>query len=124
MKKNQSGQSLVLLLFFVLMAMTFAVSAILMMVIGSGSVSTLENGIEIRQVADSGVENALLKLVRDPGYTGETYLDGLVNVEIAITGGAAKTIMVTATQGDFTRRVTVLADYDHVLGLASWKEEF
>jgi len=123
MKKNQEGQSLVLLLFFVLMAMTFAVTAILMSIIGSGSITSLESGIEARQLADSGAENALLRLVRDPAYTGEEYPDG--SVEIDVTGTTNKTIAVTAHVGAYTRTVEVLTQYDNnVLSVVSWKEVY
>lgn len=121
--KNQRGQSLVLLLFFVLMAMTFAVTAIFMSVIGAGSSTALEAGVEVRELADSGVENALLKLVRNSSYTGETYPDG--SVSIAVTGTNPKTISVTAKDGNFTRTIEVLAAYNNnVLSVTSWKEKY
>lgn len=122
-KKNQSGQSLVLLLFFVLMAMTFTVTAIMMTVVNSGSVTTFHNGIETRELADSGAENALLRLLRDPFYVGEEYSVGGAEIQIVVTGGVQKTISSMATLGDSTRNVEVLVDYtDNVLRIVNWKE--
>ena len=121
MRKNQSGQSLVLLLFFVLMAMTFAVTAILMSIIGAGSIVSLESGVEVRQLADSGAENALLRLVRDPSYDGEVYPDGSVTIDISET--TPKVITVTANVEDFTRVVEVSTSYtNNVLSVLGWKE--
>lgn len=125
MKKNQEGQSLVLLLFFVLMAMTFTITALLTSTIASGSIVNLENGVETRQLADSGAENALLKLIRDPSYSGESYTVGSANIVITVTNGTTKTVVATSTLGDFTRTVEVLADYtDNVLTITSWREVF
>ena len=124
-KKYQKGQSLVLLLFFVLMAMTFAVTAILMLVVNSGSITAFESGIEVRQLADSGTENALLRLIRDPFYTGESYVVEDTNITITVAGSGTKTIIVRASRGEVQRTVEVLANYtDNVLRVASWKEEF
>ena len=124
-KKYQKGQSLVLLLFFVLMAMTFAVTAILMLVVNSGSITAFESGIEVRQLADSGTENALLSLIRDPFYTGESYVVEDTNITITVAGSGTKTIIVRASRGEVQRTVEVLANYtDNVLRVASWKEEF
>lgn len=121
---RQSGQSLVLLLFFVLMAMTFTATAIILMVVGSGSITTLHNGIETRQIADSAAEDALLRLIRDPFYAGETYNIGDVAITISVTNGAtSKTVNAQAVLGDATREVEVLADYtDNVLRVTSWRE--
>ena len=125
MKKYQKGQSLVLLLFFVLMAMTFAITAILTLVINSGSTTAFESGIEVRQLADSGAESALLKLIRDPFYTGESYAVEGVDIAVTVAGSSTKTITITASRGDIQRTVEVLANYtDNVLRVASWKEEF
>ena len=124
-KKYQKGQSLVLLLFFVLMAMTFAVTAILMLVVNSGSITAFESRIEVRQLADSGTENALLSLIRDPFYTGESYVVEDTNITITVAGSGTKTIIVRASRGEVQRTVEVLANYtDNVLRVASWKEEF
>ena len=123
MKKYEKGQSLVLLLIFVLMAMTFAITAILTTIVNSGSVTTMQRGIEVRELADSGVENALLELIRDPSYAGEDYLLDGVDISTSITEGLQKTITVEATESDITRTVEVLIDYtDNVLSVVSWKE--
>jgi len=126
-KKNQSGQSLVLLLFFVLMAMTFAATAIIMTIVNAGSVTTLQSGIEIRQLADSAAENGLLRLIRDPFYTGETYTLGDVTVTTTVTGTITKVVTSEVILGQTKRKVEVSASYvDNILRVVpnSWKEVF
>ena len=95
------------------------------MIITSGSVADMQNGIEAGQLADSGAENALLKLERDPSYSGEVYTLGNATVTVIVTGGTTKTINSTVVSGDFTRKVEVLANYtNNVLSVTSWKEQF
>lgn len=116
---------MILLIFFVLTAVAITISAISMMIITTGSVADAENGINVGQLADSGAENALLKLERDPNYTGETYPIGTSTVTIIVTGTTTKTIDSTVVSGDFTRKVEVLANYtNNVLTTTSWKEVF
>jgi hypothetical protein len=122
---NQKGQSMILLIFFVMTAVAITVAAISMMIITSRSVADVENGINVGQLADSGAENALLKLERDSNYSGETYTLNGATVTIVVTGSTTKTIDSTVVSGDFTRKVEVLANYtNNVLSVTSWKEQF
>ncbi|OGM77198.1 hypothetical protein A2210_03335 [Candidatus Woesebacteria bacterium RIFOXYA1_FULL_40_18] len=122
---TQKGQSMILLVFFVMTAVAITIAAIFMMIITSGSVADMQNGIEAGQLADSGAENALLKLERDPSYSGEVYTLGNATVTVIVTGGTTKTINSTVVSGDFTRKVEVLANYtNNVLSVTSWKEQF
>jgi len=108
---------MILLIFFVMTAVAITIAAIFMIIITSGSVADMQNGIEVGQLADSGAENALLKLERDPLYSGEVY--------IVVTGDTTKTIDSTVVMGDFTRKVEVLANFNNnVLSVTSWKEQF
>lgn len=116
---------MILLIFFVMTAVAITVSAIFMMIITSGSVADIENGINTGALADSGAENALLKLERDPSYSGEVYTINGATITITVTGGTTKTIDSTVVLGDFTRKVEVLANYtNNVLTTTSWKEVF
>ncbi len=116
---------MVLLIFFVMTAVAITIAAMFMILITSGSVADAENGIEVGELADSGAENALLKLIRDTSYTGEVYTVGGATITIVVTGGSTKTIDSTVVSGDFTRKVEVLAaEANNVLSVTSWKEVF
>jgi hypothetical protein len=107
------------------MAMTFTITAILASVIGSGSSAALENGIEARELADSGAENALLRLVRDPEYVGEQYLVGGGTIDISISGTSPKIITSQASLRGYVRTVEVITSYNNnVLDVTSWKEVY
>lgn len=123
--RRQAGQSMVLLMFIVVTLVAISTSSIMMSIVNSGSVTALENGIEARQYADSGAENALLRLIRDPFYTGELYSIDDGEIEIIVTGQDQKTILVEASVGQSSKVVEVLTDYtDNVLSVTSWREIF
>lgn len=130
MKKNnqkglpsEEGQSMILLLFSVILSVAITTLAIMMLVINSGSVGVFETGVEAKQIAESGMEKALLELIRDPAYLGESYQMGEGQVNTTISGSNPKTINVSVTLGDSTKTVEVLANYtNNVLQVTSWKE--
>ena len=71
--KNQSGQALVPLLIFVMVAIAVSASATYILASNSISVTNLSLGIAAKQEAESGAEKALLQLLRDPNYRGEKF---------------------------------------------------
>ncbi|MFI5265402.1 MAG: hypothetical protein ACHQT7_01515, partial [Candidatus Levyibacteriota bacterium] len=74
-------------------------------------------------VAESGAETAMLKLLRNPSYTGETLTVGAGTDTITITGTNPKTIVSTGTLNNFTRSVQVTVDTsNNVLTVTSWKQ--
>lgn len=120
--KRESGQTLVALLFFVLVGLIITVAATIIMATNSITAQKLSQGEITRQLAESGVENALIQLLRDKNYTGETLISGNDTILVTVTGSITKTIDSTATSGDFVRRIEVQADYDGVLIPGTWRE--
>ena len=88
----KSGQTLVLLLVFVAITITITSAAVAMMIINSQSGSRFELREITYTVAESGAENALLRLLRDPDYTGETLTIEDGTATITVTGSSVKTI--------------------------------
>jgi hypothetical protein len=123
--KYIKGQALVALLFFVLMGMTISVAATFIIASNSLSVTKIGQGITARQLADTGVENALIKLLRDDTYGGETFKIGEDTVMVTVNGEGNKVIESQGVSGDFTRKVEVNVSYtNNVLRVVSWKEIF
>lgn len=114
MKKNilkKSGQTLTALLVFMAIATTITAAAVVVIISGSTAASKYQQGIMTMQFAESAGENALLRLLRNPNYTGETLpVDGGSAV-ITVTGTTTKVIDVTATFGNFTRKMRLNAGY-------------
>ena len=58
------------------------------------------------QVTYGALENALLRLLRDPNYSGETFTTGVFTCDIVVTGSlSAKTINTTCTDGSYVRKL-------------------
>lgn len=124
-KKHSSGQALVALLMFVLMAVSAATAAGFIIANNSIAAGTAESGIIVRQMADSGIETAYLGFLRqNDNYTGETLNLNGGTVEISVAGpGTTKTITSKATVGSFVKTVESVISYsNNILTKISWKE--
>ena len=75
------------------------------------------------QIAESGIEEALLRLVRDPEYVGGTLSVGEGLATITIIGETQKTITSVGELNGLTRTIQVQTDYnENVLTVLSWEE--
>lgn len=118
------GQALITLLFYILILVTVTTAAVLLMVINTLSATKVEQGLVAYYVAESGAENALLRALRDPTYTGESsLLIGSGSATIVVTPGSPTTIVSTGTVGNFVRKVQVVANYSGgSYTITSWQE--
>ncbi len=128
MNKNkfQNGSSLVMLLVFAVVATTVAAAAVAVMINVSQGISRLEGRILASQVAESGMENALLRLLRNPSYVGETLPVGTGTATITVTGDSAtKTITSIGRINNYLQTVQVIVTYnDTIMTISSWKESY
>ncbi len=129
--KYQSGQGLVMLLFFVMIGITIAATATSIISSNSLSATDVEQGEIARTMAETGIERAILQILRTDGaYTSEILTNANIpewedgwKVEITATGSSNLVIDSTAQAGKYVRRVEVTASYvDNELVLNSWKE--
>ena len=122
--KEQSGQALVTLLIFIVMALAIAVAASFIIASNSLAATNVQEGIIARQMADSGIETAYLKIIRTAGaYNGETITVDGGPVLITVTGTTTKKIDSTATNGNFIKKVESIVTYSqNELTQVSWKE--
>lgn len=121
--KYQKGQTLVLLLIFVMMAIAITTAATFIIATNSTSVTNISLGLATKQMAETGAEKALLALLRDPTYKGETFTIDSGTVYATVSGTTTLTIDSTATDGSFTKGVEVVAIYsNNVLSVTSWKD--
>lgn len=122
--KLQKGQALITLLFFVIVSITITSAAVTLIMISSLSATKLEMSTNALTIAESGAENAMLRLLRNPFYTGETGLAvGNGTATITVSGTNPTTITSTGIIGNFKRRVEVKVGYtNNILTVQSWKE--
>lgn len=126
MKKSpkSSGQALVLLLVFASIAIIITTAAIIMIAVNSGTTTKSDIGNTTLDIAESGAENALLRLLRDPNYGGETLPVNTGQAVITVTpGNFPKTITSIGTFNNFKRTIAVVVGYNNnQYTVSSWKE--
>ena len=119
-KTYQKGQAVVTLLFFMVIAISIITSIVIIVVNSATSGSNVEQGTVAYYSAETGAENALLRLLRDPNYTGETMNVNGATVTIVVS---SNTITSTAAYANSIRKVQVQTLYNNnVLSVSSWKE--
>lgn len=123
--KSNSGQALVVLLMFVTVAMMVGIAATLLSSYALSSTTRVEQAQSALDVSESGMENALIRLLRDPDYAGETLTlpDGVAT--ITVTGLTTKTITSVGKVGSFVHTVTTSVTYSNgIYTITSWSDSF
>jgi hypothetical protein len=123
------GQTLVTLIFFMVIATTVTTAAILVITTNLLSGSRHQEGTIAYQVAESGAQNALIRILRDPLYNGESLNVGSGSATIQVSGSGTVAdpyiIVSTGRKGLFIKKVEVRARYeDDELEVVSHKEIF
>ena len=129
-KNLQSGQALITLLFFTIIGITVTSAAVVMVLVNSTSGSKFQEGMIAYQIAESGAENGLLRVLRTPPptYTGETLTvgtGGTATIVVTGTGTAGDPYIITSTgqTGNFIRKIEVRATYVNNLLTVTQKQE-
>lgn len=116
----QEGQAVVTLLFFMVMAITITTAAVVVVIANSSSSSINEQGTTAYYVAESGVEEGILQLIRNPLYSGGTFPVGNGTATLTVANG---TITATGSAYNSERTIQVQTVYNNnVLSITSWKE--
>lgn len=123
------GQALITLIFFSVIAISVTTGAVIMVAVNSLSGSKSQDGIIAYQIAQSGMDNGQLRLLRDPSYTGETLNVGGGSVVIQVSGSGTLVdpyiISSKGQSGNFIRQIQVKATYlNNTLSVISQKEIF
>lgn len=120
---TQSGYMLTALLVFLVVIIVITTTSVMVSVSSLRSETYFDAGSEALAAADSGAENAILRLLRDPTYSGETLPVGNSQVVITVVGSAPQIVTAVADSGSFERTVQVqLQRVDGMLQVISWKE--
>lgn len=122
---STGGYTAIILLVFVVVSVIMATAAVSMSIANLTAVSVYEQGTEAMAVAQSGAENALLRLLRDPSYTGETLTVGSGTATITVTGTNPQTVLVTGVVGTKKRKVQLTVDRTNgIVNVTSWSEVY
>lgn len=121
--KHQSGQTLVILLVFVAVVITVTSTSVILSLINSASGSRLEQAQSAYDIAESGIENALIRYLRNPTYAGETLTVAGGSATITVTGSNPVTFTSRSTVGNFSRSLQVVGSYTNGrFQITSWQE--
>ncbi len=109
--KRKRGQTLITLLIFIVVAVTITTSATIMILNSSLSASKVEVGTTALSIAESGIDDSMIRLLRDPTYTtaGTTLNVGQGTATIVVTGTTTKTITSTGKMNNSVRKIQVTA---------------
>lgn len=118
--RGQKGQVFVALLFFVIIGITIISAQTIVLYINILSGSATEQGANAYYIAESGIEEALLRLARSPNYTGETLVVGSGTVVIQVNNGI---ITAEGTYTNSTKKIQVqTVNNNGAVKIVSWKE--
>ena len=119
---TENGQTLVALMVFMVIATTTIAAAVTMAIANTKATSRLELGETALSIANTGGENALLRSLRDPSYTGETMTVNGGTATVTVTGSNPKVITSVGNISTVMRTVQIAATGSGFLTVSSWKE--
>ena len=119
----QKGQTLVILLTYMIIAVIVTTASIALVLNSSRSTDKVYQGTNSLEIAESGAETAMIKLLRNPTYAGETLSVGNGQSIITVNGFNPKTILSRGSLNNFSRTIQVIVDTNNnTLTITSWKE--
>jgi len=119
----KKGQALITLLIFMSMAITVTTASVAVTIVNSQSTTKFTQGEEVYHIAEAGIENAILRLLRDRTYTGETLEVGSGSATITLSGSTTITITSEGINGDFRRKIQVVGELaNNAFSITSWNE--
>lgn len=117
------GQAMVLLIVIMVAGVIITSAAVMYVITNSRAASNLQIGEEAYGIAESGAENAILRLVRNPNYAGETLTVGAGTATITVSGAGTKTIVTEGVSGNFRRKIQVTGTYvNNIFTASTWAE--
>ena len=124
-RRYMRGQVLLMLLVFSVIGLLVTSAATTLVLVNSANAQKTQAGLTTLHVAESGMENALLRFLRNPGYTVETLTVGEGTATITISGSGPFLITSVGRVGSFSRTIQVTVDYNNnILTVTSWREIF
>lgn len=119
----KSGQALVLLIVVMVVGTVITSAAVIFAIVNLKAASNLQSGEEAYAIAESGAENAILRLVRNPAYGGETLTVGSGEAVITVSGSGNLTVVSEGVRGNFRRKVEVTGSYvNNIFTVSAWRE--
>lgn len=124
LKQNQAGMALVTVIVFAAIGIIAIVAGITMTTTTSQSNQQFLQGQQASIIAESGAENALLRLLRNPDYQQETLTIGEGTARIEVTEVlSTKEIEVIGEYKSARKKIKIqTTDETGILTINSWEE--
>ena len=122
---KQQGQTLVILLTYMVIAIIVTTASIALVINSSKGTDKVYQGTNSLDIAESGAETAMIKLLRDPNYAGEVVIVGNGNAVVTVStpNTNPRVILSKGNLNNFTRTIQVIVDANNNIFTAiSWKE--
>lgn len=121
-KQLMRGQVLAMLLVFTLVSVAITSAAIVIIINIAKSTNIVEHRIVVSQAAESGIENAIVRILRDPNYLGETLSVGEIIVTISVSGTSPKIVTSEAVHDNFIQKTQISINFvNSRLVVSDWK---
>lgn len=107
----QKGQALIMVMLIGLIALTAVVSSTTLVISELRKNVETNSGIVEYQITYGALENAFLRLLRDPNYSSETVVIGSSTCYITATAGITKTVEARCTDGKYVRKIDATVSF-------------
>jgi hypothetical protein len=118
------GQALISLLIFSIIAITISSAAVILTLNTATTFGARYDSSQAYAYAETGIENALIRLLRDPGYAGEVLSINSSEIDITVVNTSnSYEITSSARYRDYVRTIVVDASLNNgILNITSWRE--
>ncbi|MBI2036445.1 hypothetical protein HYT17_02355 [Candidatus Microgenomates bacterium] len=103
--KKQKGQALIMVILIGIIALIAVVSAATLVISELKKNTAVSFGVSQYQTTYGALENALMRLLRNPNYTGETVILGSSTCTITVVGSSPKTVESRCSDGKYSRKI-------------------
>mgnify|MGYP001610229476 FL=1 len=117
----KTGQALVSLLVFIATATIITAAATTVTLINSQTTGKFAQGESALVIAQTGADNAILRLLRNSSYSGEVLTVGSGTATITVSGSSVKTFTSEGKDGNFIRKIQVVGTFvNNTFTVSSW----
>jgi hypothetical protein len=124
-RTHEQGTSLLVVIVLGVVGIMVVTMGLALSITATQSNATFIENKRALLIAESAAENALLRLLRDPSYTGETLTIDGGTATIGVTGTTNKIIDVSVTVGTTAKTLQVqTTEVNGITTVSSWNEVY
>lgn len=103
--KKQQGQALIMIILIGMIALLAVISATTLVISELKKNIATAYGVSQYEITYGALENAFMRLLRNPNYTGETVVLSGSTCYITVTGASTKTVEARCSNGSYVRKI-------------------